>query len=391
MCATPAAVARCAAGVGARQPGLSTVISNAGVQRLIDFADDAPGAPPPDAAALADLDAEVDTNLKGVLYVARAFAPLLRRPRPAGDAPPRLVHVSSGLAFVPLVAAPVYSATKAAVRAFTVALRAQLRPTGVQVVELIPPVVDTNLHRGLPRMPPRAMALDAFVRAAMRGLDARRDEVTVGDAGGPQDRRARGARPGPPPRQPPAVAGTSSTHAPTSAPMLRPALFTVALLGAASPGARLAAQPAAPATIPAFSLKDQFDRPLTREALAGAPVVFLVARARGADAAQRWSAALRGPARARGVRTVDVATSRGPRACCAGSSGAASEGHRPGILLDFEGGSGAPCAGDRAALVAVVYGADGRLRRAVELPIDGTDGATDRATGDQLLTATQRP
>jgi uncharacterized oxidoreductase len=158
------------------------VISNAGVQRLIDFADDAPGAPPPDAAALADLDVEVDTNLKGVLYVARAFAPLLRRPRPAGDAPPRLVHVSSGLAFVPLVAAPVYSATKAAVHAFTVALRAQLRPTGVQVVELIPPVVDTNLHRGLPRTPPRAMALDAFVGAAMRGLDARRDEVTVGDA-----------------------------------------------------------------------------------------------------------------------------------------------------------------------------------------------------------------
>jgi uncharacterized oxidoreductase len=172
------AVARCAAAVGGRHAGLSTVISNAGVQRLLDFADVAP----PDAAALADLDVEVDANLKGVLYVARAFAPLLRRPRPAGGARPRLVQVSSGLAFVPLVAAPVYSATKAAVRAFTVALRAQLRPTGVQVVELIPPVVDTNLHRGLPRMPPRAMALDAFVRAAMRGLDARRDEVTVGDA-----------------------------------------------------------------------------------------------------------------------------------------------------------------------------------------------------------------
>jgi uncharacterized oxidoreductase len=185
------AVARCAAAVGERHAGLSTVVSNAGVQRLLDFASDEP----PDAAALADLDVEVDANLKGVLYVARAFAPLLRRPRPAGAARgaapgtaradrsrPRLVHVSSGLAFVPLVAAPVYSATKAAVRAFTVALREQLRPTGVQVVELIPPVVDTNLHRGLPRTPPRAMALDAFVRAAMRGLDARRDEVTVGDA-----------------------------------------------------------------------------------------------------------------------------------------------------------------------------------------------------------------
>lgn len=178
-----AAVARCAAALAARHPRLSTVISNAGVQRLLDFADDRP----PDAAALADLDAEVDVNLKGVLYVARAFTPLLRRPRPAGAAPadgagPRLVQVSSGLAFVPLVAAPVYSATKAAVHAFTVALREQLRPTGVQVVELIPPVVDTNLHRGLPRTPPRAISVDAFVRAAMRGLDARHDEVTVGDA-----------------------------------------------------------------------------------------------------------------------------------------------------------------------------------------------------------------
>lgn len=179
------AVARCAAAVGARHPEISTVISNAGVQRLLDFADDRPC----DAAVLADLGTEVDANLKGVLYVARAFAPLLRRPhaghpgqRPAraDSARPRLVHVSSGLAFVPLVAAPVYSATKAAVRAFTVALREQLRPTGVQVVELIPPVVDTNLHRGLPRTPPRAMSLDAFVRAAMRGLDGRHDEVTVG-------------------------------------------------------------------------------------------------------------------------------------------------------------------------------------------------------------------
>ena len=179
------AVARCSDSIGARHPGLSTVISNAGVQRLIDFAGDRPA----DAATLSDLDVEVDTNLKGVLYVARAFAPLLHRSRYVGTGMascrgdpthPRLVNVSSGLAFVPLVAAPIYSATKAAVHAFSAALRAQLQPTGVQVVELIPPVVDTNLHRGLPRTPPRAMSLDAFVRAAMRGLDAGRDEVTVG-------------------------------------------------------------------------------------------------------------------------------------------------------------------------------------------------------------------
>jgi hypothetical protein len=170
--------------------------------------------------------------------------------------------------------------------------------------------------------------------------------------------------------------------------MLRPALFTVALLGAASPGARLAAQPAAPATIPAFSLKDQFDRPLTREALAGAPVVFLVSAREGADAAQRWSAALRGPARARGVRTVDVADLKGaPRLLRGVIRGGFPKDTARGILLDFEGRLGRALRGARPPLVAVVYGPDGRLRRAVELPTDGTDGAT----ADLLLTAAQRP
>lgn len=170
-------VARCAAEIGVRHPRLSTVISNAGVQRLLSFAD----VREADGMDLENLDVEVDANLKGVLYVARAFAPLLQRSVMLGVRP-RLVNVSSGLAFIPLVAAPVYSATKAAVHAFTVALREQLRSTGVQVVELIPPVVDTPLHGGLPRTPPRAISLEEFVRAAMRGFDARRDEVVVGDA-----------------------------------------------------------------------------------------------------------------------------------------------------------------------------------------------------------------
>ena len=93
---------------------------------------------------------------------------------------PLIANVSSGLAFVPLVVAPVYSATKAAVHAFTIALREQLRGTPVRVVALVPPVVATGLHRGQGRAPPRAMPLDAFVAAAMRGLDSRTDEVAVG-------------------------------------------------------------------------------------------------------------------------------------------------------------------------------------------------------------------
>ncbi|OAN41562.1 SDR family oxidoreductase [Mycolicibacterium iranicum] len=166
--ADPEQVAALAERVGERWPELTTVISNAGIQHLFDFA----GPGPLDAA---QLGREVDVNFKGVVYVANAFLPLLKA-QPGS----RLVNVGSGLGYVPLAAAPVYSATKAAVHSFTIALRRQLRSSSVQIVELIPPVVVTDLHRNLDHIPPRAMELDAFVTAAMSGLDAGRDEIVVG-------------------------------------------------------------------------------------------------------------------------------------------------------------------------------------------------------------------
>ena len=166
--ADPEQVVALAERVGERWPELTTVISNAGIQHLFDFA----GPGPLDAA---ELGREVDVNLKGVIYVANTFLPLLKaQPRS------RLVNVGSGLGYVPLAAAPIYSSTKAAVHSFTIALRRQLRSSTVQIVELIPPVVVTDLHRNLDRIPPRAMELDAFVAAAMAGLDAGREEIVVG-------------------------------------------------------------------------------------------------------------------------------------------------------------------------------------------------------------------
>ncbi len=54
-------------------------------------------------------------------------------------------NVTSGLAFVPLVAGPVYSATKAALHQYTLSLRWSLEGTHVRVVEIVPPAVKTNL------------------------------------------------------------------------------------------------------------------------------------------------------------------------------------------------------------------------------------------------------
>jgi uncharacterized oxidoreductase len=162
------AVTTCAGRIAVRHPDLNLLINNAGVQKLLSFADEEP-------IAAEDLDAEIDINLRGLIHVSNAFLPLLKRQPSA-----RLVQVSSALAFVPLVAAPVYSASKAAVRAFTVALREQLKDSNVQVVELIPPAVKTELHRGQTRRQIRQMSLQDFVAAAMRGLDSGKDEIAVG-------------------------------------------------------------------------------------------------------------------------------------------------------------------------------------------------------------------
>ena len=165
--ADAASIARCAENIAARRPELDTLVNNAGVQQLFDFR-----SGEPDPAALAE---EIDINLKGLVTMTAAFLPLLRRQRAA-----TLVNVGSGLAYVPLVAAPVYSATKAGVHAFTIALREQLRESAVRVVELLPPVVETGLHHRQTRRPPRAMPLDAFVSQAMRALDGDRDELPIG-------------------------------------------------------------------------------------------------------------------------------------------------------------------------------------------------------------------
>jgi len=109
------------------------LVNNAGVMRLeaLDRARD-----------LGDAESTIATNLLGPIRMIDALVEhLASRPDAA------IVNVTSGLAFVPLIAAPTYSATKAAVHAYTVALREALRGR-VEVIELAPPAVQTDLTPG---------------------------------------------------------------------------------------------------------------------------------------------------------------------------------------------------------------------------------------------------
>ena len=144
-------------------PALNTVIHNAGVMRFPNFAD------APDFGAI---QGEIATNLEAPMHLAILLVPHL-----TGKPGARLVFVSSGLAFVPLVAAPVYSATKAGVHAFAMALRSGLAPVGIEVLEIIPPHVDTDLGTGDNAT---GMPLEEFADAAFAGLGRGDREIAVG-------------------------------------------------------------------------------------------------------------------------------------------------------------------------------------------------------------------
>jgi uncharacterized oxidoreductase len=166
---------RLLARLDAEAPALSLVVNNAGTQRLTDVAGDAITAP--DALrteVLAALRAEIAANLTGVVTLSVGLLPLLARQPSAA-----IVNVSSGLALAPKRSAPVYCATKAAVRSFTRALRYQCedRLPHVRVVEALPPLVDTAMTRGRGRGKISAAACAAEILA---GLRAGRAEVYVG-------------------------------------------------------------------------------------------------------------------------------------------------------------------------------------------------------------------
>jgi uncharacterized oxidoreductase len=87
--------------------------------------------------------------------------------------------VSSGLAFVPLAMTPTYCATKAAIHSYTQSLRYQLRDTSLQVLELIPPYVQTELTGPRQASDPNAMPLQDYIAESMTILKSSPDATEI--------------------------------------------------------------------------------------------------------------------------------------------------------------------------------------------------------------------
>ncbi len=147
-------------------PGLNVLVNNAGIQRYPRL--DGRGE-------WASAEEEIAINFAAPVHLSMLLLPhLLRQERPL------VVNVTSGLSFVPLANAPIYSATKAALHSFTLSLRHQLSGTPVEVVEIVPPAVNTDL--GGPGLHTFGVSIDEFLDAVVPRLEAGEREVAYGFA-----------------------------------------------------------------------------------------------------------------------------------------------------------------------------------------------------------------
>jgi uncharacterized oxidoreductase len=156
---------RAAAQITESFPDVSVLVNNAGIQINGTF----------ESIPAEDIAREISVNLTAPLTLTHAYLPILRQREEAA-----IVNVTSILGLVPKESAAVYSATKAALRSFSRALRWQLEDTRVRVFEIVPPVVDTAMTagRGAAKIPPEAVA-----SAFWKGFIGDEAEILVGKAG----------------------------------------------------------------------------------------------------------------------------------------------------------------------------------------------------------------
>lgn len=161
--ADPQAIESFANQIRSRFPRLNVLINNAGIARREDYTTEQV-----DTAAALSI---IQTNVTAVVALTAALLPVLRaQPRST------LMATSSGLAFTPLPASPVYCASKAFIHSWLESLRYQLRETSVEVLELVPPYVQTELGGDQQLSDPRAMPLDAFTNEVMQILESQTTE-----------------------------------------------------------------------------------------------------------------------------------------------------------------------------------------------------------------------
>ncbi|HXY74008.1 MAG TPA: SDR family NAD(P)-dependent oxidoreductase [Dehalococcoidales bacterium] len=152
-------------------PDLDIVVNNAGVQRYINLKKG--------YDELTTGEDEIAINFVAVVELTALFIKhLMAKPSSA------IINVSSGLGFMPMPNTPIYNATKAAIHTYSLVLRQQLKNTSVKVIEIVPPMVDTELNksgRDIARMKFRGISVSEYIPTIVKGLKNDEDTIFYGD------------------------------------------------------------------------------------------------------------------------------------------------------------------------------------------------------------------
>lgn len=148
-----------------KYPDLNVLVNNAGVQQRFNFLKS--------PQSWDYYQQEIVTNLEAPIHLISLLINHFTKQEYAA-----IVNVSSGLAFAPMAAAPIYCATKAALHSFTISLRYQLAESNIEVVEVVPPMVSTNL--GGVGLHANAVSAEEFTEGIFNGLKENKQEIGYG-------------------------------------------------------------------------------------------------------------------------------------------------------------------------------------------------------------------
>lgn len=140
---------------------LNVLVNNAGIQNWMNIND---------SDFYQKADVEITTNILAPLHLTKLFGQL--------NSLDTIINVTSGLAFVPLSAIPVYCGTKAFMRSFTLSLRHSLKASDIEVIEMIPPALNTDLGgKGIHDAHP---SVSDFVESVFEQMNEGKTELTFG-------------------------------------------------------------------------------------------------------------------------------------------------------------------------------------------------------------------
>lgn len=147
--------------VSENHPELNVLVNNAGIQNWMNISD---------SEFYQKAAIEINTNVTAQIHLTALFINL--------KSLNTIINITSGLAFVQLSKVPIYCATKAFFHSFTLSLRHMLKSKNIEVIEMIPPALNTDLggkglHDGQP-------PVSDFVNAVFQQMKEGKTELTFG-------------------------------------------------------------------------------------------------------------------------------------------------------------------------------------------------------------------